>query len=131
MDLLGENSIIKQQERDFRIYSRNTARPPQFIGKGAVIKNSMISEGTTVNGKVVNSVLAGGVVIEEGAEVYNSVIMSDVVIKKGASVHYAIVDRDATIGEGVFVGHAKGSSESITVVSGEEILQNEGKKVLT
>ncbi len=131
MDLLGENSILKQQERDFRVYSRNTARPPQFIGRGAVIKNSMVSEGTTVNGTVVNSVLAGGVTVEEGAEVYNSVLMADVTVKRGASVHYAIVDRNATVGEGAHVGQPKGSRESITVISGEEAFENEEKKVLT
>lgn len=130
MDLLGENSIIKQKESNFRIYSRSTARPPQFIGREAVIKNSMISEGTTVNGTVVNSILAGGVIIEEGAEVYHSVVMADAVIKRGASVHYAIVDRDAVIPEGAEIGKEKGSRESIAVISGKEIFQNEGKKVL-
>ncbi len=130
MDLLGEGSIIKQQERDFRIYSRNTARPPQFIGRKAIIKNSMVSEGTTVDGTVVDSILAGGVVIEEGAEVYHSVIMADAVIKRGARVYYAIVDRDTVIGEGATVGKEQGDRESITVVSGEESPQKEGKKVL-
>ncbi len=130
MDLLGEGSIIKRQENDFRIYSRNTARPPQFIGKEACIKNSMISEGTAVNGTVVNSILAGGVVVEEGAEVYNSVIMADATVKRGARVHYAIVDREATIGEGVLVGQEKGGRESITVISGEAPFESEGKKVL-
>ncbi len=129
MDLLGENSIIKCQEKDFRIYSRSTARPPQFIGKGAVIKNAMISDGTSIDGTVVHSILGGGVVVEEGAEVYHSVIMADAVIKRGARVYYSIVDRDSTVGEGITVGQEKGGRDGITVISGEALPQKEGKKV--
>lgn len=116
MDLLGDDSILKRGERDFRIYSRNTARPPQFVGEGARIADSMISEGTEIHGSVSHSVLSGGVTVAEGAEVHRSVIMSDVRIGRGARVYYAIVDSEAVIEAGAVVGSPNGNKDSITVV---------------
>ncbi|MBR4836152.1 MAG: glucose-1-phosphate adenylyltransferase, partial [Clostridia bacterium] len=40
MDLIGENPILTLADQDFRIYSKNTARPPQYIGQDAVVENS-------------------------------------------------------------------------------------------
>ena len=104
MDLIGENPILDLRGSKFRIYSKNQARAPQFIGGGAEINNSMISEGCQIYGKVVNSILSGGVVVEEGAEIYDSVIMDDVTVEAGAKVYMSIVDSDCVIKEGATVG---------------------------
>ena len=104
MDLIGENPIIGLADQDFRIYSKNTARPPQYIGKDAVVDNSLISEGCRIYGTVINSVVSGGVVVEAGAVVKDSVIMEDVVVKKDAKVFTAIVDSDTVVEEGATVG---------------------------
>ena len=117
MDLIGENPILNISDINFRIFSRNFARPPQFIGKTAYIHDSFISEGCKIFGTVENSVLSGGVIIEEGAVVKNSVIMDDVVIKKGATVNYAIVDSDAVIGENAKVSMPSASKENIIVIA--------------
>ena len=117
MDLLGEHSILRQGDRDFRIYSRNTARPPQFVGNGAIIRNSMISEGTSVDGIVSDSILSGGVSVMAGAEVHHSVIMSDVRIGEGAKIYYAIIDSDAVIEPGAVVGSPDADRDHITVIA--------------
>lgn len=116
MDLLGDDSVLKRSVRDFRIYSRNTARPPQFVGESAVIRNSMISEGSEVHGLVSSSILSGGVTVAAGAEIHHSVIMADVSIGKGARIYYAIVDSDAVIEDGAVVGSPDGDREHITVI---------------
>jgi glucose-1-phosphate adenylyltransferase len=117
MDLISENPPLNLSDKSFRIYSRNTARPPQFIGENAVIENSMISEGCQICGKVENSILSGGVIIEDGAEVYNSVIMEDVRICRGARIYDAIIDSDATIEENCTVGKIGGGKNDITVIA--------------
>ena len=104
MDLIGENPIMNISDKDFRIYSKNTSRAPQYQGASASIVNSLVSEGCGIYGKVENSVLSCGVVIEKGAYVKDSVIMEDVVIKSGASVFRCIIDSDSVIGEGNVVG---------------------------
>ena len=117
MDLISENPPMNLSDKSFRIYSRNTARPPQFIGKNATIENSMISEGCRIHGKVENSILSGGVVIEDGAEVYDSVIMEDVRICSGARVYTAIIDSDAVVEENCVVGKHGADKNDIAVIA--------------
>lgn len=74
-----------------RIYSRNNNMPPQYIGDNANIENSMISEGSMIDGTVDFSIVFSGVTIEEGATVNYSILMPGAVIKSGAVVEYAIV----------------------------------------
>ena len=100
MDLIGENPVLNIADKSFRIYSKNTARPPQFFGPNSKIVNSMVSEGSRIYGTVINSILSGGVIIEEGAVVRDSVIMEDVIVKRGGAVYSAIVDSDSVINEG-------------------------------
>ena len=117
MDLIGDEPVLNMADRDFRIFSRNTARPPQYIGPKSTIENSLISEGCKINGTVINSILSGGVVIEEGALVKDSVIMEDVVIKSGAKVHYAIVDSDTVVEFGATVGKENSDKSDIAIVA--------------
>ena len=122
MDLIGEDPVLNLRDRKFRIYSKNLARAPQFVGENATMINSMISEGCVVNGTVINSILSGGVVIEEGAEVKDSVIMDDVIIRRGAKVYTAIIDSDTEVFENAVVGVENGDKSEITVIAkGSEI----------
>ena len=117
MDLIGDEPILNMSDRDFRIFSRNTARPPQYIGPKSTIENSLISEGCKINGTVINSILSGGVVIEEGALVKDSVIMEDVTVKSGAKVYSAIVDSDTIVEFGATVGAENADKSDIVIVA--------------
>ena len=123
MDLIGEEPKLNLSDRNFRIYSRNYSRPPQFIGDDATTVNSMISEGCYVNGTVVNSVISGGVVIEEGAIVRDSVIMEDVVIERGACVYSSIVDAECVIKAGATFGVEGAGKENISIIGKGTIVQ--------
>ncbi len=117
MDLIGEDPILNMADRDFRIFSRNVARPPQYIGSKSTVENSLISEGCQINGTVINSILSGGVIIEEGALVKDSVIMEDVVVKSGAKVYSAIVDSDTVVEFGATVGKDNADKSDIVIVA--------------
>lgn len=122
MDLIGENPIISLADKDFRIYSKNTARPPQFVGKDAVVDNSLISEGCRIYGTVINSVISGGVIVEEGAIVKDSVVMEDVVVKKNACVYTAIVDSDTIVESGAVVGKENASKDEIALIASSSVI---------
>ena len=122
MDLLGESPALDLNDPQFRIYSRNFARPPQYISDGAVLRNSLVSEGCRIDGTVENSILFGGVVVEAGAVIRDAVIMEDVHVGKNARVSYAIVDADASIGDGAVVGEARGSRSKIAVIPKGEVI---------
>ena len=117
MDLIGENPILSMSDRNFRVFSRNFARPPQYIGEGAVIDNSLISEGCNISGTVINSVLSGGVVVEKGAIVKDAVIMEDVHVKSGAKVYSAIVDSDTVVESKAVVGVENADKRDIAIVA--------------
>lgn len=117
MDLIGENPKISVSDKSFRIYSRNFALPPQYIGARSVIRNSLISEGCQIYGTVENCILSGAVTVEEGALVRNSVIMSNVKIEGGASVFTAIIDSDVTVSAGATVGTDSPQKGDITVIA--------------
>lgn len=117
MDLIGETPVLNLGDKNFRIYSKNTARPPQYLGPESQVINSLVSEGCRIYGRVENSILSGGVIVEAGAVVKDSVIMDDVVIKKGAEVYTAIIDADATIHTGATVGEEGVGKDKVTVIA--------------
>jgi len=118
MDLLGEKPVFSLRDKNFRIYSRNEARPPERIGENANVVNSFVTEGCEIDGDVEHSILSNGVKVEKGAVVRDSVIMADVVIKSGSVINYSIIDSDAVIGENAVVGKPKAEASGVTVISG-------------
>jgi glucose-1-phosphate adenylyltransferase len=64
----------------------------------------MVANGGRIAGRVRNSVLFPGVVVEEGAEIVDSVIMQDVTIGAGARVDRAIIDKYTKVGANAVVG---------------------------
>ena len=106
MDLLSPSLPLDLHDKSWRIYSRSSYVPPQYIGDNAKIENSMIAEGSVVDGSIDFSVLFAGVTVEEGAVVNYSIIMPGAVIKSGAVVEYAIIGSDSVIEGGAHIGRS-------------------------
>ena len=122
MDLIGENPVLTLADHDFRIYSKNTARPPQYIGNNAVVDNSLISEGCRIYGTVINSVIGSGVVVENGAIVKDAVVMEDVIVKENACVYTAIVDSDTIVESGAVVGKENAGKDEIALIASGSVI---------
>ena len=112
MDLLSPSVPLDLYDPSWKIYSRNSNMPPQYVGDNANIENSMISEGSTIDGTVDFSILFSGVTIEAGATVNYSIIMPGTVIKSGAVVEYAIVGSDSVIESRARVGSSPENIEN-------------------
>ena len=117
MDLIGDDPILNPVDKNFKIYSKNNARAPQYLGPNSKVTNSLVSEGCRIYGTVENSVLSGGVIVEAGAVVKDSVIMDDVHIKKNAKVFTSIIDADSVVEEGITVGKDGAGKDSIAVIA--------------
>ncbi|MBO5930130.1 MAG: glucose-1-phosphate adenylyltransferase [Clostridia bacterium] len=104
MDLLNPTIPLNLSDPLWRIYCRHSLTTPQYVGEKATLKNSIITEGCSVNAQVFNSVLFSDVTAEEDAEISFSVIMRNAKIGKGAKVHYAIIADGAVIEDGATVG---------------------------
>ncbi len=118
MDLLGDRPELNLRDREWRIHSRNDALPPHFVGQGAVINNSIITEGCEIYGTVINSVLSAGVVVERGAVVRDSVILGNVTLRADSTVDYSVIDADTVVGKSATIGKEIGLAKGITLVGG-------------
>ena len=119
MDLLGDNPAFSLLDEAWRIYSRHTAQPPQYIAKGAVVENASVTAGCQIYGTVRNSVLGAHVTVGRGAVVEDSVIMNDVTIEDGATVRYAILDEKVIVSKKATVGASRESGAEIAVVGAD------------
>ena len=108
MDLLAEHPALDLYDQSWKIYSKNPVMPPHVVEKGAVIHNSMVTEGCTVSGLVLGSVLFAGVKIEAGATVEHSIVMPGAIVRAGAHICRAVIGEGAEIGKGAAVGEAGG-----------------------
>lgn len=134
MDLLSPSVPLDLYDNDWKIYTRNSNMPPQYIGSNAEVENSMIAEGSTINGKVDFSIIFAGAKIEEGATVNYSIVMPGTVVKSGAVVEYAIVGEDCVVHENARIGVSPETVENrdewgIAVV-GHNVDISEGAEVL-
>lgn len=106
MDLLlsGNSSTnLYTVQGDHKIYSEDTHSAPQYIGKKASIKDSLVNQGAQIFGCIDHCVVSSEVVVEEGAVCVNTVLMHGVVVKKNAKVYDALVGPGSLIEEGQVV----------------------------
>ena len=129
MDLIGSTPAFSMNEESKgRIFSRSSVSPPQFVGEGAVVTDSIITEGCKIYGTVINSVLSHGVTVEVGAVVKDSVIMANTYVGKDATVNFAILDENITIGEGAKIGAEKSEAKGLAVI-GKNVTVADGKEI--
>jgi glucose-1-phosphate adenylyltransferase len=101
MDVIRPDSSISPAAWGIRTNieaeGRSADRPPARFGNNARISRSMVSAGCIVRGTVENSVLAPGVVVEEGAVVRDSILFADCVVEKNSTVDLTICDKRVQI----------------------------------
>ncbi|MED4202973.1 glucose-1-phosphate adenylyltransferase [Neobacillus mesonae] len=103
MDLLKDDCGLDLFDNSWRIYSVNPNQPPQYISPDAVVKESLINEGCTIEGEIEHSVLFQGVSIGTGTIVKDSVIMPDTIIGENCFIEKAIVPHDVLIPDGTVI----------------------------
>lgn len=108
MDVLRRDSPISPEAWGIRTNieadGRPADRPPARYGDDAIVSSSMISAGCVIRGTVLNSVLAPGVVVEEGAVVKDSILFADCVVGRKSKVDLTICDKRVRILNDTVVG---------------------------
>ena len=115
MDLLDKKNELDLSDPTWRIYSEDASSLPAYIGPEATIDRVYLTQGTTVEGYVKNSVLSTLSTVKAGAKVIDTVLMPYAKVEEGAVVTRAIVASGVKIGKGAVVGSA--DSENIILVS--------------
>jgi glucose-1-phosphate adenylyltransferase len=105
-DLLRSEPPIRLDDPAWALRTHAPTRLPARIDAGAVVENSLIAPGCLIAGRVHNSVLGQGTIVEAGAVVDSSVLFDEVIVERDACIASAIVDSRSKIGAGATVGRA-------------------------
>lgn len=97
LDTLDIKTARSLFSSDFPIYTTTTDACPTKILPGADVRNSMISDGCTIEGVVENCVIGRGVKVGANAVVRNSIILSYSEIGEGVELDCQVVDKWAKI----------------------------------
>ncbi len=113
MDLLRPDPPLHLDDPAWPILTPGDQRLPARLFASARVDDGLISPGCAVRGTVIRSVLAPGVIIEEGATVRDSVLLQEARVEAGATIDRAIIDARVRVGTGARVGEAgEGGVES-------------------
>lgn len=93
------NEVFCNPERV--IYTKTQDEAPVFHTHDSDVRNSVISAGCVIEGRVENSIIFRSVNIAKGAVVRNSVIMMHGEIGEGALLDNVICDKYVTVNDGV------------------------------
>ena len=122
MDLIKTPEAIDLSDQNWKIYTNTMDLPPQYIGKYASVKESLVADGCSVLGSVENTVLSHKVEVGEGSTIRNSVIMPNVKIGKNVVIEKAMIAEGAIIKDNAVI---KDDNNEISVISEYEVVEGE------
>lgn len=97
MELLNSDLLAELTDIEWPIYTKTHDTPPARYLKDANVKNSIVSNGATVDGEVNSSIIGREVIINKGAKISNSIILSGAEIGENVVLDHVIVDKDAKV----------------------------------
>lgn len=100
MDLLDSETRQMLLRRDYPVLTKVRDEAPVRYGLDSMVKNSLVADGSVIDGTVENSVIFRNVKIGKGAVVKNCVLMQGTQIGENARLEYVCADKDVIIGEG-------------------------------
>lgn len=124
MDLLSDPPALDLYNRNWVIHTRTEERPPAKVMNGAIVEDSMISDGCIIEpgAHVVRSILSPGVHVRAGTVVRESVLLTDVMVGQDSLLERAILDKRVCVGEGARIGELSIGEISIPMIGKNAVL---------
>lgn len=110
MALLTETPALDISDPNWVIHTKSAEMPAAEVGTTATISNSLICDGSRINGFVSGSIIGPGVSIPAGAQIIDSIIFPDVIIEPGCRIERCIIDRATQIHHDCTIGHKHAAS---------------------
>ena len=85
---------------DMTIYTRPRNETPAYVGAEGKVNDSIIGDGSVINGQVEHSVIFRGVHVDRSAMVRDSILLQDVNVGAGAQLSCVILDKDVRVRPG-------------------------------
>jgi glucose-1-phosphate adenylyltransferase len=123
MDLLSNETVFQVYNPKWIIHTRTEERPPAHIKKGAIVENSMISDGCVIeSGAIVrNCVFSPGVHIMDDVKIDQSILFTDCLVEKNSTINCSVLDKRVKVGENCLIGEHN-SNFQITVIGKDSIV---------
>ena len=124
MDLLKNPPALDLYNRSWVIHTRTEERPPAKVMQGAIVSDSLISDGCVVEpgAQVIRSILSPGVYISAGSRIEDSILLTDTTIGRETQIVRAILDKRVCVGDGAAVGDLHNTSPSIPMIGKNAVL---------
>ena len=103
-DFLDPEPPLDLDDPAWAVRTRGGRHSAARVLPGANVEQCLVSGGTRVAGDVRGSVLAPGVVVEDGATVVDSVLLPGARVRSGARVLRSVLDDGVDVGRGATVG---------------------------
>lgn len=103
MDMLNIEKVGALFNRNSPIYTKTKDAPPTVYCENCNVTNSIVADGTIVQGTVKNSVVSRNVRIGENVELDGCIVLQNARIKDGAKLRNVIVDKGVTVDENTIV----------------------------
>jgi glucose-1-phosphate adenylyltransferase len=138
MKLLDPKHGLNPSEKGWPIRTPSAEAPPARLGRGASVQRSLVANGAVVYGRVENSILFPGAVVDAGAVVRDSILMNGVHVHAEGSVTRAILDKRVQVARGVAVGGAGETRPNDVIpellctgitILGKDVVLEEGTRV--
>ena len=98
---------------DRPIYTNQKDEPPTYYSKESTVENSIIANGSYIEGKVENSIIGREVIIKKGAVIIDSIVMDNCVIDKFSIINNAILNSGLSFKEKSIVEGSNGKPRII------------------
>jgi glucose-1-phosphate adenylyltransferase len=108
MDLMDNVENINVFSGDMKVFSNSNMYPPQYLGREANIKNSLLCNGCTVYGSVNHSILGSGAVVGYGTVIEDSIVLPNAIIGRNCRINKAIINEGAVVDDNTVVGEPDG-----------------------
>lgn len=108
MDLMDNVENINVFSGDMKVFSNSNMYPPQYLGREANIKNSLLCNGCTVYGSVKHSILGSGAVVGYGTVIEDSIVLPNAIIGRNCKINKAIINEGAVVDDNTVIGDPDG-----------------------
>lgn len=115
MSLLEPSPEFDLFSKNFPVMSNANIYPPHYVGPDAEIRESLVSNGCKILGKVRHSVISIGSYVGKDAEVVDSVLLPGARVNDGARVTRTILGENAVVASMAVLGSAS-PEDDITVI---------------
>ncbi|AUD65292.1 glucose-1-phosphate adenylyltransferase [Tenericutes bacterium MZ-XQ] len=89
----------------WKVFTKSEDLPPVKVGSDAHIQTSLVSNGSVIEGTVINSVLSPGVRVGKGSVVKDSILLNNAIVGDGVTIQKSIIDKKVVIGRNSYIGY--------------------------